>query len=405
MRFFFLLFFIINLSFASLSLKNQKSIDDHILQSLDIPRSFLYTKNFRVMKKEFERYKRHHFFDVSRVETYFVPGLIKIINAQNVPDVFLFMALAESNFAVHARSKKRAVGLWQFMPATARKFGLRVDEFVDERKDPYKSTNAAISYLKYLHTMFGKWYLAALAYNCGEGRVLKAIKRAGTDDIVTLVDPKKRYLPRESRRYIYKIVMFALMANDPEYKLNSDLAYILLRGEEYDVMPVSVDGMQPLDSIATAMKLQYHYLKELNPHIKRGFTPPVKKYTIYIPQIKFKDFKKNYKSINIAKGFMIYKVKKGDSLYSISKKFHISVSLLKKFNKIRHNLIRIKQKLIIPVPKHMVNKRGMRIYHVKRGDTLARIARKYGVTLKKLKRWNKKRDNRLKIGERIVIYN
>ncbi len=403
MRFFFSIFLITSLAFASLSL--HKSIDDHILKSLDIPRSFLYTKNFQVIKKEFERYKNHHFFDVSRVETYFVPGLIKIINAQNVPDVFLFMALAESNFAVHARSNKRAVGLWQFMPATAKKFGLRVDEFVDERKDPYKSTNAAIRYLKYLHKMFGKWYLAALAYNCGEGRVLRAIKRAGTDDIVTLLNPKKRYLPKESRRYIYKIVMFALMANDPAYKLNSDLAYILLRGEEYDVMPVSVDGMQPLNSIATSMKLRYSYLRDLNPHIKKGFTPPVKKYTIYIPQVKYSDFKKSYKPLNVADGFLLYRVKKGDSLYSIGKKFHVSVKLLKEFNKIRRNIIRVKQKLVIPIPKRAARKRSMQIYHAKRGDTLARIARKFGVKLKKLKEWNKKKSDFLKIGERVVIYN
>ncbi len=398
MRILLVLLVLCHLLFASFE-RQSDSIEHHIAKSLDIPMRFLHSERFLALKKHYAKYKKHHFFDVKRVETYFIPDLVKIINAYNIPDVFLFMALAESNFATHARSIKHAVGIWQFMPATAKKFGLRIDEFVDERKDPYKSTNAAIKYLKHLHAMFGKWYLAALAYNAGEGTVQRAIKKAGTDDVMVLLDENRKYLPKESRRYLYKIVMLALMANDKSYTLNSDLAYILTRGEEYEIMPVKVKGAELLMYVGEKIKLRERYLKNLNPHLKRGFTPPdVKRYAIYIPKLKYQEFKKHYKPSNIAKGFLAYKVKKGDSLYKIARKFGIKVSLIKKFNSLHSNILHIGDRLILPIPK-----RYKKIYRVKKGDTILKIARKFGVDAKKLKLWNDKKDNFLKVGEKLVV--
>ena len=397
MRLIFLYLVLLQFLFASFGHQND-IIESHIAKSLNIPLKFLHTKRFLQIKKRFIRYKKHHFFDVNRIETYFIPDLVKIINAYNIPDVFLFMALAESNFATHARSVKHAVGIWQFMPATARKYGLRVDRYVDERKDPYKSTNAAIKYLKHLYKMFGKWYLAALAYNAGEGTVLKAIKKAGTDDVIVLLSENKKYLPKESRRYLYKIVMLALMANDKSYTLNSDLAYILTRGEEYDIMPVSVKGAESLSYISNKIKLRLSYLKSLNPHIKRGFTPPnVKRYTIYIPKIKFKDFKKYYKPSKKVKDFLVYRVKKGDTLYKIARRFGVNVSSIKRFNRLHSNIIHVNDKLTIPVTKRR------RIYKVRKGDTILKIARRFGVNAKKLKIWNDKKNNLIKIGEKLVV--
>ncbi|SMC09551.1 lytic transglycosylase domain-containing protein [Nitratiruptor tergarcus] len=399
MRIVLILLISIHFVLASYDAKGENSIGHYITKSLDLPTSFLYSKKFQKIKREYARYKNHHFFNVNKVETYFVPELVKIINAYNIPDVFLFMALAESNFAVKAKSHKKAVGIWQFMPATAKKYGLRIDEFVDERRDPYRSTNAAIKYLKRLHKMFGKWYLAALAYNAGEGAVKRAIKRAGTDDVRVLLDEKKRYLPKESRRYLYKIVMLALMANDNEYMLNSDLAYILTRGEEFDIMPVEIKGAELLDYVANKIKLRLNYLQDLNPHIKRGFTPPdVKKYSIYIPKLKFNEFKKFYKPSNSVRGFLVYKVKRGDSLYKIAHRYGIKIALIKKFNHLSSNLLRPNQKLILPIAK-----RSRRIYRVKKGDTILKIAHKFGVDAKKLKIWNDKKDNFLRIGEKLVV--
>ena len=400
MRYFLILIVLIVAPlFASYSLKNEYQIDQYVVDSLDIPRSFLHSQKFLQMKRKYARYKHHHFFDPSKVQTYFIPDLVKIINTQRVPEVFLFMAMAESNFATRARSHKKAVGIWQFMAPTARKYGLRIDEFVDERRDPYKATNAAIKYLKYLHRMFGKWYLAALAYNAGEGAVRRAIKRAGTDNLMVLIDPKKRYLPKESQKYLYKIVMLALMAGDKEYRLNSDLAYIFSRGEEYDVLPVKVKGAELLEYIAHKIRVKYHYIKELNPHIKRGFTPPdVKHYTLYIPKVKYEEFKKRYTPSNKIEGFLVYKIRQGDSLYTIAHRFGVKVSLLKKFNNLRSNLIHPGQSLIVPIPK-----KHRHIYRVKKGDSFLKIAKRFGVNVKKLKSWNDKKDDFLKIGEQLVI--
>ncbi len=385
-------------------------MDRYVLELLDIPQEFLYSKSFLETKRRYARYKNHQFFDVDRPETYFIPDLVKILNQEDVPEVFLFLAMAESNFAAHARSGKRAVGIWQFLAPTARKFGLRVDRFVDERKDPYKSTRAAIRYLKRLHKMFGKWYLAALAYNAGEGKVLRAIKRAGTDDVMVLIDPKKRYLPRESRLYLSKIVMLALISNDPTSRVSSELAYILTRGEEYEIMPVEVGGAQPLKSVAEQIQLRYSFLKRLNPHIRWGITPPdVKSYTIYIPKLKYNAFLANYTPIRdiklanaIKKRFyrgtsFVYRVKRGDTLYSIARRYGVKVALLKRVNRLRSHLLRPGQRLRIPL------KHKRHIYRVKRGDTIIKIAKRFGVHPKKLKRWNNKRNNFLRVGERLVI--
>ncbi|BCD67991.1 lytic transglycosylase domain-containing protein [Nitratiruptor sp. YY09-18] len=388
--------------FAAFNTKNHYAIQKHIAKSLDIPQKFFHTKKYYNYKKKFSVYKRLHVFDPKAVETYFIPSLVKIINAYNVPDVFLYMAMAESRFAIHAKSNKRAVGIWQFMEPTAKKYGLRVDRYVDERKDPFKATRAAIRYLKDLHKQFGKWYLAALAYNAGDGAVRRAIRKAGTTDLLTLIDEKKKYLPKESREYIYRIVMYAMMANDKEYRLNQDLAYIMTRGEDYDIMPVKVSGGEPLRRIAQAIKLRPTYLRSLNPHIKRGITPPdTNRYSIYIPIVKYKEFQKYYKPQHIYNGIVAYRVQKGDTLYTIARKYGVSLQTLKSYNHLSSSLLHPGQRLYIPLKK--LTKMKRRVYRVQKGDTLSMIAKKFGVDPKKLKAWNDKKSSNLKIGEKLVV--
>ena len=398
LRFIVAILFIFTFAFATLSDKDNYSVDQYIADSLDLPLEFLQSERFLKYYQKYERLKKYSFIDVNRVETYFIPELEKILEAQGIPEIFLFMAMAESNFASHAKSSKKAVGIWQFMPKTAQKYGLRIDEFVDERKDPIKATNAAVKYLKYLHKMFGKWYLAALAYNAGEGTVLKAIKRAGSDKPCVLLDPKKKYLPKESRVYLYKIASLARLSYDLDSKMSQELGYVLARGEDFQVVPVKVKGAEPLSYIAHRIKLKSAYLKSLNPHLKHGFTPPVKSYAVYIPRFKYEDFKKYYKPSNAFKNFLTYKVRPKDSLYKIAKKFDVRISTLKRFNNLRSNTLRVGQKLIIPVLKE-----NKRIYKVKKGDTILKIAKRFGVDPKKLKQWNDKKDNFLRAGEKLVV--
>ncbi len=398
MRFIFFLLFIVSFSFATLSNKNNYDVDQYIADSLDIPIEFLQSERFLKFYSKYERLKKHSFIDVNRVETYFIPELEKILEAQGIPEIFLFMAMAESNFASHAKSSKRAVGIWQFMPKTAKKYGLRIDKYVDERKDPIKATNAAVKYLKFLYKMFGKWYLAALAYNAGEGTVLKAIQRAGSDKPCVLLDPKKKYLPKESRLYLYKIAALAKLSYDFDSKMSQELGYVLARGDDFQVVPVKVKGAEPLSYIAQRIKLKSSYLKALNPQLKKGFTPPAREYTIYIPRFKYGDFKKFYKPSNAFKNFLTYRVRGGDSLYTIAKKFNVRISALKRYNNLRSNILHVGQRLIVPIVKE-----NKTIYKVKKGDTIIKIAKRFGVDPKKLKQWNDKKDNFLRVGEKLVV--
>jgi len=392
--------FISNL-FASLDFGGYYNKEIEILRSLDVDPSFVANKDFVKVKKEFEKYKKRHFFDTNSDSFIYIPTIKRLISEAKIPQVFLFMAMAESNFKLHAKSHKKAVGIWQFMPSTAKKYGLRIDEYVDERKDPVKSTKAAIKYLKYLHKKFGRWYLAALAYNSGEGRVVRAIKKAKTKDLNKLIDPKKKYLPKESRRYIRKIIALALIGSDENYHLKRDFDYILNRGSAYSLATVKVKGGEVLDEIAKDIKIKRSILRELNAHLKYGFVPPnVKEYDIYLPYIKLADFKENYKPSNIKKAFIVYKVKKGDSLAKIAAKYEISYKMIKDFNKLRSNILRINQTLIIPIPK-----KSKIIYRVKKGDTLLSISKKYGITVAKLKKLNGKKTHMIRVGEKLVIIN
>jgi len=419
LRVLFIAFLSIGLLFGKVDFDNRYEIEQHVLESLDIPREYFYSKPFQRIKRRYEKYKRLNFFNLNRVETYFIPDLVRIINDYEIPDVFLFLAMAESNFISHAKSHKKAVGIWQFMKWTARKYGLRVDGYVDERKDPFKSTYAAAKYLTTLYKMFGKWYLAAFAYNAGEGTVLKAIRKAGTDDVMVLSDPRKKYLPRESREYLAKIVMLALMSNDERYHLGSELAYIFTRSEEYEITPVEVKGYEDLDYVAKTIKVNSKFLRSLNPHLRLGVTPPnVKKYPIYIPKLKYEEFIANYtpsparpikrlvqKRKKTSKRFITYKVKRGDTLYSIAKRFKVKIADIKRANSIRGNIVKRGARIKIPVSrKYLASKRKRKkVYKVQKGDTLLKIARRFRVNPRKLKAYNGKRSNFIRVGERLVI--
>ncbi|WP_200763897.1 lytic transglycosylase domain-containing protein [Nitrosophilus alvini] len=396
------LFLISVYMFASLDFSNRYQKEVEILNSLDIDPRFLNDPEFMKIQNEFlEKYRKKHFFKTIDNAFIYIPTIKRLINEAGIPQVFLFMAMAESNFSPHAYSNKKATGVWQFMPATAKKFGLKIDDYVDERKDPIKSTKAAIKYLKHLHNLFGKWYLAALAYNTGEGRVKRAIKKAGTDELSVLIDPKKRYLPRESRRYLRKIVALALMAGNTEFMLKDDFDYILNRGSAYSLAIVEATGGDLLRDIARSIKMDHKELKKLNAHLKYDFVPPYsKKYNIYIPYIKLADFKENYRPSNKEKVFIVYKVKKGDTLSKIGKRYGVSYKIIKDFNDLKSHILRINQKLVIPVAKAQ-----KRVYTVKKGDTLISISKRFGLSVAKIKKINSLKTSTIRVGEKIVILN
>lgn len=399
LKFLFIIFIFFQSSYAFLITQNNYKEQASVLKSFDIDSSFLIDRVFVRMKSNADRYRTKHFLKVLEEGNRFVPYLRKLIQEAGIPEAFLYLAMAESNFTPTAYSKARAVGIWQFMPYTARKFGLKINTYVDERRDPVKSTIAAIKYLKYLHNIFGKWYLAAIAYNCGEGRVQRAIRRAKTDDLSTLLNVRKKYLPRESRLYIRKIIMMESLANSSDFILGNDSDYLLNRGTVETFAKVYVKEGTSLNSIASSINLSLKQFKSYNPQFRYNFVPPRKgKYGIYIPYDKQIAFRNNFDPNKSKSKFYVHIVKKGDSLYKLGKRYGINYRVIKDYNRLKSNFLRLRQSLIIPVLKPTTIR-----YTIKRGDTIGKVSKKFKVAINTILKINNKKNTMVRVGEKIVL--
>ena len=393
---------------ASLTYTSNHNKEVSILESFDIEASFLYDPIMNEMKNSNKTiYKDKRFFKAMDEAYLFIPAIKDILATNNIPAEFLFLAMAESHFSTRAYSKKRASGLWQFMPKTGKMYGLKIDEYVDERRDFVKSTKAAAKYLSHLHKRFGKWYLAAIAYNCGGGRLSKAIKRAKTDELSVLLDSRKKYLPRESRYYIRKIVALAMMGNDEQFLLNSEYEHLLNRANAYSVSTVRVPRGESLKRVSKLIGIPLEELKKLNRHLKYDFAPPyLKGYDVYIPYIKLSDFKQNYFEEKIQNIYRVHIVSSGENLSYIGKSYGVSYKIIMDFNGLKHTRLKLKQKLIIPIDnKSKIKKINSKFYYmVKRGDTLESISKSHKISIKNIKLQNHIKGSLIKAGERLKLY-
>ncbi|HEX8360560.1 MAG TPA: transglycosylase SLT domain-containing protein [Longimicrobium sp.] len=202
---------------------------------------------------------------------------------RGMPEDLLYLSMIESGFNTNARSRVSAVGLWQFMAPTARDYGLRVDSYVDERRDPERSTDAALRYLTDLHKQFGAWYLAAAAYNTGQGRVERVMRQVtgrekGKDGDFWRI---RHRLPRETREYVPQMVAAALVAKEPhKHGLGNVERWMPLRVDSVDV-----PGGVELEIVASAIGSTEKELVRLNPHLVRKMTPPGKKaFAVRVPR-------------------------------------------------------------------------------------------------------------------------
>jgi len=379
-----------------------------LLESFDIKPSFLYDPIMNKMRvQNSTKYKHKRFFHAMDEAYIFIPAIKNILVEYDVPSEFLFLAMAESNFSNRAYSKKRASGLWQFMPRTAKLYGLKIDEYVDERRDLIKSTRAAAKYLSFLHKKFGKWYLAAIAYNCGGGRLQSAIKKAHSDELGVLLDEKKKYIPKESRYYIRKILALALVGSDEELLLHSEYEHLLNRASAYSISSVKLAGGESLKRVSKTIGLPLDELKKLNRHLKYDFTPPYSNgYDVYIPYIKLSEFRQKYHKQPISKIYKIHIVSNGDNLSYIGQKYGVSYKVIMDFNHLKNTRLKLKQKLIIPIDsKKEVSKINSRFYYlVKKGDTLESISKAHKVSVSNIKLQNNLKGSLIKVGERLKIY-
>jgi len=406
LKFFILFMFVVSSSaFAVLNFESNYSKEVKLLNAFDITPSFLKDPKLNLMKEQKRaRYKNKYFFNTMNDAYIFIPLVKKIIADSGVPSEILYLAMAESNFSTRAYSRKKASGMWQFMPYTGRMYGLKIDSYVDERRDLVKSTEAAVRYLKVLHKKFGKWYLAAIAYNCGEGRLKKGIKRAGSDDLNVLLNAKKRYIPRESRNYIRKILALALIGFDEAYMIDNECDYLLNRGNAYSLATVVVPAGESINRIAKLISMPSAELKKLNRHLKYDFVPPYgKSYPVYIPYIKLSEFKTKYQPAKLQTMYLVHTVRSGDNLSYLGKRYGIPYKRIRDFNKLSSNRLKLKQKLIIPVSKHYVPKKE-RAYTVRRGDTLDSISKNFKVSVSELKKRNRLNSDVIRIGAKLSVY-
>lgn len=202
------------------------------------------------------------------------------LRARGMPEDLLYMAMVESGFLPRAYSHAHASGLWQFVDGTARDYGLTVDEWVDERRDPVRATRAALDYLQRLHARFGSWYLAAAAYNAGENRLARILRSqpAARSEDEELFWRVMEHLPRETQEYVPRMIAAAIVGNSPQ-----EYGFDIEPKEPFSFERVFVPAETPLDAVAEAAGVSPRTVADLNPHLLRGATPPGVSYPVRVP--------------------------------------------------------------------------------------------------------------------------
>jgi len=252
---------------------------------------------------------------LARSEKY-IPFMKNLLKGNGLPEDLVYMALIESGFNPYAYSRSKASGPWQFIYLTGKRYGLKVNWWVDERRDPEKSTIAAAKYLKDLYDLFECWYLAAAGYNAGEGKIANAMKRYRTEDFWEL--SKYKYLKRETKDYVPQMIAAALISKDPEKYGFVDIPY----EESLRYEKVNVSTVTDLRVIAKACEISVDELKDLNPELLRWCTPPDSPdYEIKIPFGRQELFLKNFEALQPEQRFQFktHIVKRGDTLSGVAR--------------------------------------------------------------------------------------
>jgi len=371
----------------------------------------------RYVKREIELLKgkdRPFLVEAYRRSGRYRPEIVKALKEAGLPEELSWLPLIESGFNVRAFSRARALGLWQFIPSTGYKFGLKRDRWVDERMDPVKSTRAAILYLKELHQIFGDWTTVLAAYNCGEGKVLKVIRNQNINYLDNFWDLYEK-LPSETARYVPRFLACLFIIKEPE-KYNVKL------GRPDPSIPyeiVTVSKQARLKDIASTIGCKYEELKILNPELRYHVTPP-ESYPLKVPKGKA--------SILVAKmdqipawipprrAYTYHIVRDGETLSHIALRYRTTVRRIATVNRIHRDRIRVGQKLKIPLrgtrelaylergkPGDTSSQLEFIHHRVKRGDSLWNLARYYGISIKQIKALNNLSNTQLHIGQVLII--
>ncbi|MBC2713015.1 MAG: LysM peptidoglycan-binding domain-containing protein [Desulfosarcina sp.] len=367
------------------------------------------------IQKEINRFtrgsERSFFIESYKRSGKYRPMILEKLEAAGLPAELSWLPLIESGFKVKALSRARALGLWQFIPSTGYKFGLKRDQYIDERIDFEKSSDAAIAYLKELHSIFGDWSTVLAAYNCGEGRVLRVIRTQNINYLDDFWDLYGR-LPFETARYVPRFLAALHIIENPEkYGLSNVDVYPALAFET-----VEVHRQVRLKDMAAPLGTTLNTLKDLNPELRYGVLPP-NKYTVRVPVEKKDLLLASIDQVPVStppqRAFVYHRVKKGETLSTIARRYHTSVKNIMWANNLkRSSYIVAGKKLKIPqrgmvvtraqttAPSHHVwNQKHV----VKSGDSLWIIAKRYGTTTQKIQEKNHLSTTRLSINQVLKI--
>jgi membrane-bound lytic murein transglycosylase D len=353
--------------------------------------------------------------------TRYEPMIRAKLQAAGLPGDLTYLALIESGYNPHAYSRAAAVGMWQMMTATAKGMGLRVDWWIDERRDPVRSTDGAIKFLTYLHEQFGSLYLAAAAYNGGPGRVARGLSRyadkleGSTGEDVFFALAEEKYLRAETRDYVPKMIAAALIAKDPKrYGVTVERRPVL----EYDT--VRVGPATPLAAVAKAAGVGLDDIRELNPHVLRGVTSPKDSFTVRVPVGRAVSFDSAYAALSEEDrtAFVRLTTKKGATMVSTARRAGITTKQLKWYNPklkaTKSGTLPVGRVVLLPshalvaaaydIPDPAIERYGRGRRHVvRRGESLSVIAKRYRTSVKTLMRMNGLRKSTIFPGQVLIV--
>jgi len=343
------------------------------------------------------------------------PAILKALKEAGLPQELSWLPLIESGFKVRAFSSARALGMWQFIASTGYKFGLKRDHWIDERMDPEKSTRAAIAYLKELHQIFGDWTTALAAYNCGEGRVLRKIRTQKINYLDNFWDLYQK-LPSETAFYVPKFFAVLQIINDPK---GHGFTLPPVK-EEIETDTVTINKQIHLKTMTKYLGVPYEVLKNLNPELRRNSTPN-RTYAFKVPKGDGELLLSKLGKIPVWRPpvptYVTHKVRKGESLSVIARRYRTSVRAIVGLNRLKSSrYIKAGWKLKIPTKKkyayvkktsspvlYSKAKRKPTEYVVKKGDSLWKIANRFGTTTMSIKSLNQLNNSRLRIGQVLLL--
>ncbi|MFL5473795.1 MAG: LysM peptidoglycan-binding domain-containing protein [Gemmatimonadales bacterium] len=345
------------------------------------------------------------------------------LQREGLPGDLVYLALIESGFSNTATSRAKAVGMWQFMKRTGKGYGLRVDSWVDERRDPYKATDAAARHLADLNRRFGSLYLAAAAYNAGSGKVSRGIIRLPDEEsdsvnsdatFFRLYDTK--LLRRETKDYVPKLIAAALIAKQPKR-----YGFQVTPAEPAAYDSIVVPDMTGLDVIARLADTTVTAIRELNPQYLRLTTPPGTRSVVRLPAGRGEGTVAAYAVLPARQRvtFIEHFMARGETLGHIARRYHVNQAMLLAANpKLNPRRVRIGQRVVVPtggIPSTRVARRMAErvvaagtstatFHRVRRGETISEIAVEYGLTQRELRTWNNLNGiGRIRIGQKLRV--